>query len=150
MHLLDVCKGDIATFFSFLNCNAGGKHAYFRVLRAFYRWAYQEELLVNSPMANMKAPKVPAPLRHSVALDAIPVLFGACDNLRDRLIVSLLADTGLRLSELASLMVWDINLSVDSMRVWGKGAKQRTVCFGPSTKLLLKQYLDVYAPLMVC
>jgi integrase/recombinase XerC len=146
VHLLDVCKGDIAAFLSFLNCNAGGKHAYSRVLRAFYRWAYQEELLVNSPMVNMKAPRVPAPLRHSVALDAIPVLFRACDNLRDRLIVSLLVDTGLRLSELASLMVWDINLSVDSMRVWGKGAKQRTVCFGPSTKLLLKQYLDVYGP----
>ncbi|GEM_PF-2833996 len=81
MHLLDICKGDIATFLSSLDCNAGGKHAYFRVLRAFYRLAYQEELLVNSPMVNMKAPKVPAPLRHAVALDAIPVLLSACGNL---------------------------------------------------------------------
>ena len=146
VHLLDVCKGDIATFLSSLDCNAGGKHAYFRVLRAFYRWAYQEELLVNNPMVNMKAPKVPAPLRHAVALDAIPVLLAACENLREKLIVSLLADTGLRLSELASLRVGNIDLPVSSITVWGKGAKERIVCFGPSTKVLLEKYLDAYRP----
>ena len=54
--LLDISKSDIATVLASLDCNAGGKHAYFRVLRAFYRWACQEGLLVNSPMVNMKAP----------------------------------------------------------------------------------------------
>jgi len=108
--LLDISKNDIATVLGSLACNADGKHAYFRVLRAFYRWTCQEGLLVNSPMVNMKAPKVPAPLRYSVDLDAIPVLLAACQNLRDKLVVSLLADTGLRLSELASLKVVDIEL----------------------------------------
>ena len=65
---------------------------------------------MNSPMVNMKAPKVPAPLPYSVDLAAIPVLRAACDNLRDKLMVSLLADTGVRLSELASLRVADIDL----------------------------------------
>ena len=55
--LLDISKSDIATVLVSLDCNAGGKHAYFRVLRAFYRWACQEGLLVNSPMVNMKAPR---------------------------------------------------------------------------------------------
>ena len=55
--LLDISKNDIATVLASLDCNAVGKHAYFRVLRAFYRWACQEGLLVNSPMVNMKAPK---------------------------------------------------------------------------------------------
>ena len=65
--LLEVSKGDIAVVLASLSCNAGGKHAYFRVLRAFFRWACQEGLLVNSPMVNMKIPKVPAPLRYAVA-----------------------------------------------------------------------------------
>ena len=130
-----------------LECNAGGKHAYFRVLRAFYRWACQEALLVNSPMVNMKAPKVPTPLRYSVELDAIPALLLACDNLRDKLVVSLLADTGVRLSEVASLRVGYIDLQQNSIAVWGKGARQRIVCFGPFTKKLLIQYLDVYKPI---
>ncbi len=144
--LLDVSKSDIATVLASLDCNAGGKHAYFRVLRAFYRWACQEGLLENSPMVNMKAPKVPTPLRYSVDLDAIPVLLAACQNLRDKLVVSLLADTGLRLSELASLKVGDIDLEESSIAVWGKGAKQRKVCFGPFTQVMLKKYLDDYSP----
>ena len=144
--LLDISKSDIATVLASLDCNAGGKHAYFRVLRAFYRWACQEGLLVNSPMVNMKAPKVPAPLRYSVDLDAIPVLLAACDNLRDKLVVSLLADTGVRLSELASLKVGAIDLVESSIAVWGKGAKQRKVCFGPFTQVLLEKYLDEHRP----
>ena len=90
-------------------------------------------LLVNSPMVNMNPSKDPAPLRYSVDLDAIPVLLAACDNLRDKLVVSLLADTGLRLSELASLRVEDVNLKESSIAVWGKRAKQKKVCFGPFT-----------------
>jgi len=97
-------------------------------------------------MVNMKAPKVPTPLRYSVDLDAIPVLLAACQNLRDKLVVSLLADTGLRLSELASLKVGDIDLEESSIAVWGKGAKQRQVCFGPFTQVMLKKYLDDYSP----
>jgi hypothetical protein len=42
-------------------------------------------------MVNMKAPKVPAPLRYSVDLDAIPVLLAACDNLRDKLVVCIVS-----------------------------------------------------------
>ena len=80
----------------------------------------------EQPHGQHEGPKVPAPLRDSVDLDAIPVLLAACQNLRDKLVVSLLADTGLRLSELASLRVGDIDLEEDSIAVWGKGAKQRT------------------------
>jgi len=97
-------------------------------------------------MVNMKPPKVPAPLRYSVDLDAIPVLLAACQNLRDKLVVSLLPDTGLRLSELASLKVGDVELEESSIVVWGKGAKQRKVCFGPFTQVLLEKYLDEYSP----
>jgi integrase/recombinase XerC/integrase/recombinase XerD len=147
--LLLVSKSDLATVLASLNCNAGGKHAYFRALRAFYRWACQEEILEKNPMVNMKAPKVPVPLRYSVDLAAIPVLLAACDDLRDKLIVSLLADTGLRLSELASVGVDDINLASRSITVWGKGSKQRVVCFGPFTGELLLQYLDSCNPLEV-
>jgi len=144
--VLDISKSDIATVLASLDCNAGGKHAYFRVLRAFYRWACQEGLLVNSPMVNMKTPKVPAPLRYSVDLDAIPVLLAACDNLRDKLVVSLLADTGLRLSELTSLKVADVDVEESSIAAWGKGARQRKVCFGPFTQMLLEKYLGEHRP----
>ena len=94
----------------------------------------------------MKAHKVPAPLRYSVDLDAIPVLLAACDNLRDKLMASLLADIGLQLSELASVRGVDVDIKANSIAVWGKGAKQRKVCFGPFTQVLLEKYLDDYRP----
>ena len=68
---------------------------------------------------------------------------GACGLSR---LVSLLADTGLRLSELASVSVRGIDLDERSITVWGKGARQRKVCFGEFTQELLERYLDEYKP----
>ena len=66
--LLEQTKQGIIDFITSRRCNAGGKHAYFRVLRAFYIWCLYEEIIDKSPMANLKAPKVPKPLRASLSL----------------------------------------------------------------------------------
>ena len=107
--LLEQGKQGIIDFITSRTCNAGGKHAYFRVLRAFYKWCLSEELLNKSPLANLKAPKVPKPLRQSLSLNNLSKLLNQSSNLRDKLIVSLLADTGLRLSELANIEKSDID-----------------------------------------
>ena len=90
----------------------------------------------------MKAPKVPKPLRHAVSVENIPRLLAACDAVRDKLIVLMLADTGLRLSELASIDLDGIDFQKQIIRVWGKGAKQRIVGYGPQTATLLAEYLN--------
>ena len=89
----------------------------------------------------MKAPKVPKPIWHAVPLDAIPILIAACNSSRDRLIVSLLADTGLRRMELANIRLSDINLDNRIIIVWCKGPKQR-VGYGTTTALYMSKYLD--------
>ena len=89
----------------------------------------------------MKAPKVPKPIRHTVPLDAFPTLLAACDEVRDKLILALLADTGVRRSELAAILVRDIDTNRRTIKIWGKGARQRLVVFGPSTASLLTDYL---------
>jgi len=85
---------------------------------------------------------VPKPIRHAVPLDAIPTLIATCNSSRDRLIVSLLADTGLRRMELANIRLSDINLDNRIITVWGKGAKQRFVCYGTATATYMAEYLD--------
>ena len=87
--LLEQTKQGIIDFITSRNCNAGGKHAYFRVLRAFYIWCLSEELLDKSPMANLKAPKVPKPLRPSWSLKDLSKLLNHCSKLRDKLILVL-------------------------------------------------------------
>ena len=53
----------------------------------------------------------------------------------------MLADTGLRRSELANIRVGDVDLDRETVMVWGKGAKQRVVRYGPHTGTLLLQWL---------
>ena len=57
--------------------------------------------------------------------------------IRDR---SLLADTGLRRSEASNVKWKDIDHENDTIRVWGKGAKQRVVRYGPITRSILDQW----------
>ncbi len=139
---LTATKLQITCFLSSLQCSAGGRHAYFRAIRAFYIWLESNGYIEKAPTSDMKAPKVPKPIRHAVPLDAIPTLIAACNSSRDRLIVSLLADTGLRRMELANIKLSDINLDDRIITVWGKGAKQRFVCYGTATATYMAEYLD--------
>ena len=139
--LLEQTKQGIIDFITSRTCNAGGKHAYFRVLRAFYIWCLSEELLDKSPMANLKAPKVPKPLRPSLSLKDLTKLLNHSSKLRDKLILALLADTGLRLSELANINESDIDLPNRTIVVWGKGARQRKVAYGEISGGILQDYL---------
>ena len=127
---------DFASFMESLQCNPGGKHAYFRAIRAFYNWAEAEELIAVVP--RMVAPKVPKPLRYAVSVDDITKLLAASEGVRDKLIVSILADTGLRRAELCSVRWADVDQERDTIRVWGKGAKQRFVRYGPQTRRLVE------------
>jgi len=128
---------DLQQLLASLPCNPGGRHAYLRALRAFYSWAEDRGLVATSPCRKVTI-KVPKPLRYAVQVGDLPKLLAGCECLRDRLILSMLADTGLRLSELASLTPEAVH--GDTATVWGKGAKQRVVRFGPATAALLSQY----------
>ena len=145
--LLDLTKQDIQQILMNLTCNPGGKHSYLRALRAlraFFSWAEESDLIPRSPCARIRL-KVPKPLRYSVKVENVLILLAACQSSRDKLIVLLLADTGLRLSELASVKAQDVDLETSTIRVWGKGAKQRVVRYGPQTASLLHQYLEAAA-----
>jgi integrase len=131
-----VTRGDITNYLDSLECNPGGKHAYFRSIRAFYTWAHAESIIAEIP--RMVAPKVPKPLRYAVKVGDIAKLLNAADTVRDKLVVSMLADTGLRRAELCSVRWGDVDLERDTIRVWGKGAKQRVVRYGPATRQLLE------------
>ena len=108
-------------------------------MRAFYSWAGDSELIAKSPCHKLQI-KVPKPLRYAVPIHDIGKLLDAADGVRDKLIVSLLADTGLRRAELCSVEWADIDIGQDTIRVWGKGAKQRLVRYGPQTRHLMDQW----------
>ncbi|MDA1129720.1 MAG: tyrosine-type recombinase/integrase [Chloroflexi bacterium] len=136
--IVAVRKEDVTGFLNSLTCSAGGKHAYFRAIRAFYKWALEEGHV--SEGLRISPPKVPKPLRYAVNVADIARLLGAAEGTRDKLIVLLLADTGLRRAELCSIEWADVDAERDTIRVWGKGAKQRVVRYGPQTKGLIEPW----------
>ena len=118
----------------------------FRSVQQLYRWAVEEELLADSPMQGMRPPAIPetpVPVLNEAALGRLLSSMSGKDfqDRRDTAVVRLFVDTGMRLSELAGLMVNDIDLDQDVALVVGKGRRPRACPFGNKTGQALERYL---------
>lgn len=125
-------------------------------LRSFWRWA-DEVLEVPSPMRRIKAPKASNAETAPLTQQEVKAILAATQpkraarprsgaryeqQLRDRAIVLLLLDTGLRASELCSLKIGDVELRTGRVSVAGKGGKHRYVWAASVTRQALWQYLS--------
>jgi len=134
---------EIISFIHKLPCTNGGRHAYYRALRAFFNWLYSSksgyELKKEAnPILSVEAPKVEKKILPSRTIEEVVYLVNQARSLRDKACVSLLADSGLRLNELANINAGDINWCDYTVTVWGKGGKQRKAPFTERTAQLLK------------
>ena len=132
-------------FLSSLTCTPGGKHAYLRASRTFYNWAVEEEYIATSPCKNVSI-KLPDADRYTLSLEQLGQLVAACNTDIQRLVVTLLADPGVRRSELASVQVSDIDISTRTIRITGKGKKRRVVKFGDVTASYLRSWIETRGP----
>jgi site-specific recombinase XerD len=119
--------------------------AYFRVLRSFCHFCLEEGLLEENPMARVKPPRVPREQVQPFTPEQLRELLEATRQTaapdRNRCILLLLVDTGLRVSELCSLKVSDVSNDDGSIAVVGKGGKRRTVYLGQASRRALRLYL---------
>ncbi len=104
-------------------------------LRQFYAWAVRENLLTENPTALIRSPSIGRPLPKTLTESQVRALLDApvvsTDlGLRDRAMLETLYGCGLRVSELVSLTVDQVNLQHGVLRVWGKGRKERLVPMG--------------------
>lgn len=118
-----------------------------RHLRGFFQWLGDEEHRPDNPMRHIVKPIVPPTDPDVLTPDEITALMAACEgdqiiDFRDRAIICLFLDTGLRLSELAALTTDDI-IEGQQLRVFGKGRKWRVVPLGEWSSLALQQWLNV-------
>jgi integrase/recombinase XerC/integrase/recombinase XerD len=113
------------------------RHSHFRAIRAFYNWAEGQGFVALSPCHKMAAPRLPSVVLSHPSAGQVATLIATADNPRDKAIISLFADTGLRVTELAQIAPERVDWERRVIRVYGKGRKERLVKFGPATGALL-------------
>lgn len=119
---------------------------YISSLRSFFKYLKTNNLIKNNPMLLISNPKLDKKLPKYLNYDDIEKLLNAYDNnnylgLRNSLILEMLYSTGIRVSEIINIKISDISLTEKTIKIMGKGSKERIVYFGSRCYELLKLYL---------
>jgi site-specific recombinase XerD len=123
---------------------------YFRTLRTFFSWLEREELIMENPFKSLKPPKVDKKVIQALTPNEVERLFKECAgksalDVRNKAILSVFIDTGLRVSELTNLNIDDVNMDDGSILVkHAKGGKQRIVRIGTRAQKALWKYVTLY------
>lgn len=117
---------------------------YWKVLRSFFKWA-SVDLDLDNPATSIPAPKVSSKEIQPFSQDDVTKLLRACKTRRDKALVPLLLDTGLRISEACRLTIRDVNLETGTVTVipfgGGRKSRGRQVYLGKSSRRALWTYL---------
>jgi len=126
--------------------------SYVRALRAFLNWLYLNDHVEADFCRKFRLPKARKAFINVLTdqeIERVFAVYGDNSNvihLRNRVILSLMLDAGLRLNEVVTAELADLHLPEGYLIVTGKGSKQRAVSFGVTTLEHLKAYLDAVTP----
>ena len=120
-------------------------------IKVFFRFLQQENLLSFNAAEAMESPRLWKILPGTLSYKEIERLLAAPSAksryvLRDRALLETLYGAGLRISELATLVVDDIHFDAGYVRCMGKGRKERVVPLGASARDRLRLYLETLRP----
>ena len=108
-------------------------HRIISTISSFYRFLTAQHAVPQNPMPGIERPRMKEKelvyLKHSQVLE----LLSSIQDLRDRLVIRTIYATGVRVSELCSITLSDIDFSSQTIRVKGKGGKIRIVFIDPET-----------------
>lgn len=116
-------------------------------LRRFYRYGVREGFCSADPTVDVESPKLGRPVPKTLTEDDVERLLEAPDEktplgVRDRTMIEVLYATGLRVTELVSLQLAEVNVEAGVVRVTGKGDKERLVPFGDEASDWIRRYAD--------
>lgn len=112
------------------------------ICSSFFRWLKNEDLIRKNPISNIAPIKYKKEIKQPFSTIEIEKMKRMCDSLRDLVIICFLFCTGARISEVCALNRSDIDFDKKSVKVLGKGDKERIVFLDDNTVDLLKQYLQ--------
>ena len=132
-------------------CSARSGARLLSSLRRFFSYLVEKGLVTSNPCANIDSPHIGRPLPRSLSENDVEHLLAAPDTststgYRDRAMLELLYATGLRVTELVTLKVAQLNFRQGVVRVVGKGNKDRLVPIGEEALYWLRDYLANVRP----
>jgi len=116
-------------------------------IKSLFKFMVAENIIENNISKSIRAPKISKKLPNHLTIDEMNLFFDKSLDmvempLRDLSIIDLLYSTGIRVSECASILISNINFKNNSIKILGKGKKERIVLFGDKTKKNLMRYMD--------
>ncbi len=127
-------------------------HHYAKVVKTFFNWAMDEEYLEKSPTLRMRLPRPQYNEVEPYSDEEVSAMLTVCEHdiqygyrylgIRNKAIISVFIDTGLRLSELAGMKLSELDPNLQQVRVMGKGSKLRVVPINGEARKALKRYLS--------
>jgi site-specific recombinase XerD len=162
-----VDASDISAWFASMRKTPGARgkvrsertiQTYARSARAFFHWLVRQNLIPDNPFDRVVFPKVGRPLIQTITDEEFEQLLLACAPpneegrfaeraaVRNRAILWLFYDTGIRVSELTHLRLADFDRKKGMISVKGKGSKERRIALGQNCLRNLLQYVDRHRP----
>jgi integrase/recombinase XerC len=147
--LIKINKYDLHEYVTFISKSLSSKSLSRKVatLKSLFKFLSTEELINYNISKSIKTPKVGKRLPNHISVDEMKVFFQKTLNevdisSRDLLVIDILYSTGIRVSECVAILVRDININKKTIKVLGKGNKERIVVFGDKTKINIISYLN--------
>ena len=136
---------------SFKQASPATVHHYGRVVHTFFNWTAEEGLLPHNPTLYLKLPRPHYKQVQPYSDDDVRAMLATCEQqisqrylgIRNKAIISIFADTGLRLSELSGIKLSNLDSHLRQVRVLGKGDKLRVVPIDGAARKALQAYLRI-------
>ncbi len=151
INYLDINKEEVMNYLKYLDNLKFTNRTISRhlsTLRSFYNYLVEVKLISSNIYKRVRNPKVPKKLPNYLSVVEIDTIIEEIDedndeDIKEKFIFELLYSTGIRVSECASIKLSDIDYQNKTIRIMGKGSKERLVYYGESCERLLNKYLSI-------
>lgn len=148
---INVTKQDILKYLRYLDDIKLSKSTINRrlsALKSFYKYLISKTVIKSNPFNNISSLKTEKKLPNYLKYNELETLFKSISTdsnlgIRNRFMMELLYDTGVRVTELINIKLEDLDLKNHSIRIMGKGRKERIVYYGEYGEYYLKMYLEI-------
>lgn len=150
INYLTITNHDVRGYLKYLDsCNLKNSTISRRIstLRTFYNYLVDENIIENNVFHNVKNPKLEKKLPNYLNYNEMEELLESIDistteGLEKRLLIEMFYSTGCRVSEMINVKISDIDFTNKTIRIMGKGSKERIVYFGDYASKYLNNYLS--------